>query len=130
MVRAGSPCALSLSLAGSARLPSVIVNVWLSGSFGERLLLLSSRLAAVPLRGFEKRLSCEIRVPRLMLMPGHYQLNAALFSSSGERLAAWEQIGGVEVHPDPDAPALALPSVADRGVVYAPAEWDVCTDGV
>jgi len=75
------------------------------------------------------KLTCEIRVPRLMLMPGHYQLNAALFSSSGERIATWEQIESVEVHPDPDAAALALPSVADRGVVYAPAEWNVCVDG-
>jgi lipopolysaccharide transport system ATP-binding protein len=129
LVRAGSPCAFDLSIAGRTRLPAVIVNVWISGGFGERLLLLSSRLAGVSLRGFEERLTCEIRVPRLMLMPGHYQLNAALFSSNGERIATWEQIESVEVYPDPDAPALTLPSVADRGVVYAPAAWDVCTDG-
>lgn len=128
LVRAASPCAFNLSIVGRTPLPAVIVNVWMSGSFGERLVLLSSRLAGVALRGFAQRLSCEIRVPQLMLMPGHYQLNAALFSSSGERLATWEQVDGVEVHPDPDAAALALPSVADRGVVYAAAKWDVCTD--
>ena len=129
LVRAGCGCAFSLALAGRTELPAVIVNVWVTGSFGERLLLLSSRLAGVPLRGFSERLRCEIRVPRLMLMPGQYQLNAALFTANGERLASWEQFESVEVHPDPDAPALTLPSVADRGVVYAPAEWDVCTDG-
>jgi lipopolysaccharide transport system ATP-binding protein len=128
LVRAGSACAFDLSIAGRAQLPALIANVWLSGSYGERLLLLSSRLGGALLRGFEKKLRCEIRVPRLMLMPGHYQLNAALFSSSGERIAIWEQAESVEVHPDPDAPALTLPSVADRGVVYAPAEWDICTD--
>lgn len=129
LVRAGSACSFDLSIVGRTELPAVIVNVWMSGSFGERLLLLSSRLAGVSLHGFDAKLECEIRVPRLMLMPGHYQLNAALFSSSGERIATWEQIESVEVHPDPDAAALALPSVADRGVVYAPAEWDVCVDG-
>jgi len=129
LVRAGSACSFDLSIVGRTELPAVIVNVWMSGSFGERLMLLSSRLAGVSLRGFDAKLKCEIRVPRLMLMPGHYQLNAALFSSSGERMATWEQIENVEVHPDPDAAALALPSVADRGVVYAPAEWNVCVDG-
>lgn len=129
LVRAGNSCAFSLALAGRAQLPAVIVNVWISGSFGERLLLLSSRLAGVSLRGFDRRLTCEIRIPRLMIMPGHYQLNAALFTSNGERLATWEQVESLEVHPDSDAPALTLPSVADRGVVYAPAEWDICTDG-
>lgn len=129
LVRAGSACSFDLSIVGRTELPAVIVNVWMSGGFGERLLLLSSRLAGVSLHGFGEKLKCEIRVPRLMLMPGHYQLNAALFSSSGERIATWEQIDSVEVHPDPDAAALALPSVADRGVVYAPAEWNVCVDG-
>lgn len=128
LLRASRPCAFSLSIVGRTQLPTVIVNVWVSGSFGERLLLLSSRLAGVALRGFERRLTCEIRVPQLMLMPGHYQLNAALFSSSGERIATWEQVEGIEVHPDPDAPALTLPSVADRGVVYSAAEWNVCSD--
>lgn len=130
LVRAASPCRFSLSIAGRTELPAVIVNVWLSGSFGERLVLFSSRLAGVSLHGFSKRLSCDVHVPRLMLMPGHYQLNAALFSAAGEHLAAWEQAATVEVHPDPDAPPLTLPSASDRGVVYAPAEWQVCTDGV
>jgi lipopolysaccharide transport system ATP-binding protein len=129
LVRSGCPCSVSLAVRGTTQLPAVIVNVWVSGGFGERLLLLSSRLAGVNLRGFAQRLACEIRVPRLMLMPGHYQLNAALFTSNGERLAAWEQALSFEAHPDPDAPPIVLPSPSDRGVVYAPAEWEVCADG-
>lgn len=128
LVRAGGPCSVSLSLTGRADVPALIANVWVTGAFGERLLLLSSRLAGVTLGGFSQHLQCEIRIPRLMLMPGNYHLNAALLTVGGQRIASWEQFEGVEVHADPDAPALTLPSMADRGVVYAPAEWDVCID--
>lgn len=128
LVRSACPCVVHFAVRGATDLPSVIVNVWVSGAYGERLLLLSSRLAGLPLRGFAKRLACEIRVRQLMLMPGQYRLNVALFSSSGERLAAWEHCQVLDVHPDPAMPAITLPSVSDRGVVYAPAEWNVCAD--
>ncbi len=129
LVRSGSPCTVRFAVCGRVDLPAVIVNVWVSGGFGERALLLSSRLAGLSLRGFARRLACEIRLGQLMLMPGHYQLNVALLSSSGGPVAAWEQLLTLEVHPDPAAPPLVLPSVADRGVVYAPAAWDVEADG-
>jgi lipopolysaccharide transport system ATP-binding protein len=129
LVRSGCPCSVSFSVRGAAALPAVIANVWVSGGFGERLLLLSSRLAGINLRVFTHGLACEIHVPRLMLMPGHYQLNAALYTSSGEEMAAWEQVLSFEAHPDPDAAPIVLPAPSSRGVVYAPAEWEVCADG-
>jgi lipopolysaccharide transport system ATP-binding protein len=128
MVRAGSPCTIRVAVTGRTDVPSIVVTVWLSGGFGERVLLLSSRLAGASVQGFSERLDCEIRIDQLMLMPGHYHLNVALFTAGGERLAAWEQVQGVEVHPDPAAPPLSLPSVGARGVVYAPASWSANAD--
>lgn len=129
MLQAGSPCTFRISVAGRTDVPSIVVTVWLSGGFGERVLLLSSRLAGASVQGFSERLDCEIRVAQLMLMPGRYHLNVALFTTGGEPLASWEQVESVEVNPDPTAPALSLPSVAVRGVVYAPAEWAASVDG-
>lgn len=129
MVQAGSPCTFRVAVAGRTDVPSIVVTVWLSGGFGERVLLLSSRLAGAAVQGFSERLDCEIRVAQLMIMPGHYHLNVALFTTGGEQLASWEQVESVEIHPDPAAPALSLPSVGIRGVVYAPADWAATADG-
>lgn len=129
MVQAGSPCTFRVAVAGQTDVPSIVVTVWLSGGFGERILLLSSRLAGAAVQGFSERLDCEIRVAQLMVMPGHYHLNVALFTAGGELLASWEQVESVEIHPDPAAPALSLPSVGVRGVVYAPADWAATADG-
>jgi lipopolysaccharide transport system ATP-binding protein len=129
MLRSGGPCAFRITICGSVSQPSLIANLWISGSFGERILLLSSRLAGVSVGNFEKRLSLEINLNCLMLMPGHYHLNLALLGTGGGRLASWEQFQPLEVHPAPAAPAVTLPSATDRGVVYAPAEWRVLTDG-
>ena len=129
VVQAASPCAFRVAVEGRTDVPSVVITVWLSGGFGERVLLLSSRLAGASLQGFSQRLDCQIRVAQLMLMPGHYHLNVALLSAAGEPLASWEQVEGVEVHPDPAAPPLSLPSAGVRGVVYAPADWAASVDG-
>jgi len=128
MVQSGCPCTFRVAVAGRTDVPSIVVTVWLSGGFGERVLLLSSRLAGASVQGFSERLDCDIRVGQLMLMPGHYHLNVALFTAGGEQLASWEQVESVEIHPDPSAPALSLPSVAARGVVYAPADWAAAVD--
>lgn len=129
IVQSGSRCTFRVAVAGQTDVPSIVVTVWLSGGFGERALLLSSRLAGATVQGFSERLDCEIQVDQLMLMPGHYHLNVALFTAGGEQLASWEQVESVEVHPDPAAPALSLPSAAARGVVYAPANWAATVDG-
>ena len=128
IVQSGNPCTFRVAVAGRTDVPSIVVTVWLSGQFGDRLLLLSSRLAGAPVKGFSERLDCEIRVGQLMLMPGHYHLNVALFTAGGEQLASWEQVESVEIHPDPAAPPLSLPSMAVRGVVYAPAAWAASVD--
>lgn len=128
VMQSGCPCTFRIAVAGRTDVPSIVVTVWLSGGFGERVLLLSSRLAGASVQGFSERLDCEIRVAQLMLMPGHYHLNVALFTAGGEELASWEQVESVEIHPDPAAPALSLPSVAVRGVVYAPADWAASVD--
>jgi len=128
MVQSGCPCTFRVAVAGRTDVPSIVVTVWLSGGFGERVLLLSSRLAGASLQGFSERLDCEIHVGQLMLMPGHYHLSVALFTAGGEQLASWEQVESVEIHPDPAAPPLSLPSVAVRGVVYAPADWAASVD--
>jgi lipopolysaccharide transport system ATP-binding protein len=127
LVRSGDPCAISLSITGKTAPTSPVVLVWLSGTFDERLVLLSSRLAGVRLQAFTQRIQIEVSIDSLMLMPGHYQVNAALASQS-RRIATWERLGTLEVHPNLDAPPLALPSAADRGVVYARSRWDVCYD--
>lgn len=129
MVHTGRACTFKLAVDGSAEMQSVVVTVWLSGNFGERVLLLSSRLAGASVQGFEERLDCEIRVRQLMVMPGHYHLNVSLLTPGGEQLATWEHVESVEVHPDPSAPALSLPPVSVRGLVYAPADWTSCADG-
>jgi lipopolysaccharide transport system ATP-binding protein len=128
MVRAGGTCTFRVAVTGRTDVPSIVVTVWMSGGFGERVLLLSSRLAGESLQGFAERLDCEISVKNLMLMPGQYHLNVAIFTAGGEPLASWEQVDSVEVHPDPEAPALSLPSVGVRGVVYAPAAWSANVD--
>lgn len=128
MVQAGRPCTFRVAVAGRTDVPSIVVTVWLSGGFGERVLLLSSRLAGASVQGFSERLDCEVRVGQLMLMPGRYHLNVALFTAGGEPLASWEQVESVDVNQDPEAPALSLPSVAVRGVVYAPADWAASVD--
>ena len=129
LVRSGEPCAISLSVAGTLDAAAPIVLVWLSGTFGERVVLLSSRLAGVTLRPFARSLRLGIAIDPLMVMPGLYRLNVALLSASGERVATWEHLDTVEVHPSPEAPPVALPEASARGLVYAPATWDVCADG-
>jgi lipopolysaccharide transport system ATP-binding protein len=101
LVHAGGCCSVRVRIAGHTDHSSVVVTVWISGSFGERVLLLSSRLAGASIRGFSEGLACEIRVPQLMLMPGYYQLNVA----------------------------VSLPAASVRGVVYAPADWVSSVDG-
>jgi lipopolysaccharide transport system ATP-binding protein len=128
LVRSGEPCTISVSIAGNTHAVSPVVLVWLSGTFDERLVLLSSRLAGARLHDFERRLKIGISVESLMLMPGHYQVNVALASSSGQRLATFERLGVLELHASPDALPIALPSSADRGIVYTRAQWDVCHD--
>lgn len=128
LVRSGCPFTIAAEITGAVTAPSPILNVVLSGAFGERLLLLSSRLAGLTLQPFTRRLRFHVHVPQLMIMPGSYRLDLTLYTSSGEAIASWEQVRSVEVHPDPAAPPLTLPSPSDRGVVYAPAEWEICTE--
>jgi lipopolysaccharide transport system ATP-binding protein len=130
LVRSGEACTVGLSIAGAMTSPSSIVLVWISGTFDERLVLLSSRLTNARIREFRERLRIQIDIDALMLMPGHYQVNVALVSPSGERIATWERSGGVEVHASPSAPPIALPGRTDRGVVYTRSEWSVCCDGM
>src|SRR5690348_16462702 len=42
IVQAGSTCTFHVAVAGRTDVPSLVVTVWLSGGFGERVLLLSS----------------------------------------------------------------------------------------
>jgi lipopolysaccharide transport system ATP-binding protein len=126
VVRSGEPCTITLSIAGSISSVAPLVIIWLSGTFDERLVHLSSRLAGVRLHSFERRLQVGVSIESLMIMPGHYQVNVAVLSSSGERIASWERLGVVEVHPSPETPSVTLKG--DRGIVYTRARWDACYD--
>jgi lipopolysaccharide transport system ATP-binding protein len=128
LVRSGEPCTIALSIEGILKHASPVALIWLSGTFDERLVLLSSRLAGVRMRGFDRRVQIDITIESLMLMPGHYRVNVALLSASGERVAAWERLGAIEVHASTDAPPIALPGSADRGVVYTRSSWSICYD--
>lgn len=125
---AGSSLKIKGRILGKVDQTVPFVLLYITGIYGERLVLFSSRLFGVAIEKFSQSLYFEIDIDSLMLMPGNYNFNLAVSNINGERFATWERFKSFEIIPDPSAPALSLPSVADRGIVYTRTKWNVKSD--
>lgn len=119
----GESATLSFIIQSENRIENPVIIAWVSNQFGDRVLLLSSRLAGVKMSYLQDRKSYQINIERLMLMPGSYFLNLGILAGGGKPLAYWENIQIVNVYQNPNDIVLSLPDAKSRGIVYAKYEF-------
>lgn len=118
LVYSGSSCAIEFNINGTYTTDNPIVIVWFSNSFGERMLVLSSRLIGTKVDKFDHSVSGEIIIDRIPMMSNNYFLNVALYTNVGQVLAVWHNVKPIVIEPNPEKLIVSLPSIPDRGIAY------------